>query len=78
MSNWSTGVCIEWIMFWSDSVSYHVKDETKAQYHVKLEVCRDTLETRDFRWSTIKTEYRKCKFSESKIGLVGSYKILGC
>ena len=42
-------------------------DETRAGVNVKLELKRQTLESRDFRLSRAKTEYMECKFSKQRI-----------
>jgi len=42
-------------------------DETRAGVNVKLELWRQTLESRDFRLSRTKTEYMECKFSKQGI-----------
>ena len=39
-------------------------DETRAGVNAKLELWRQTLESRGFRLSRAKTEYMKCKFSK--------------
>ncbi|KAG5590762.1 hypothetical protein H5410_041276 [Solanum commersonii] len=40
-------------------------DETHNGVNVKLEVWRQTLETKGFKLSRTKTEYVECKFSEA-------------
>ena len=42
-------------------------DETRAWVNIKLELWRQTLESRDFRLSRIKTEYMECKFGKPGI-----------
>ena len=42
-------------------------DETRAGVNTKLELWRQTLESRDFRLSRTKTEYVECKFSKQEI-----------
>ena len=39
-------------------------DETRTGVNAKLELWRQTLESRDFRLSRAKTEYMECKFSK--------------
>ena len=39
-------------------------DETRAGINVKLELWRQTLESRDFRLRKTKKEYMECKFSK--------------
>ena len=41
-----------------------IVDETKAEVNAKLELWRQTLESRGFRLSRVKTEYMECKFSK--------------
>jgi len=42
-------------------------DETRAGVNKKLELWRQTLESRGFKLSRTKTEYMKCKFSKHGI-----------
>ena len=42
-------------------------DETRAGVNAKLELWRQTLESRGIRLSRAKTEYMECKFSKQKI-----------
>ena len=42
-------------------------DETRAGVNAKLELWRQTLESRGFRLNRTKTEYIECKFSKQKI-----------
>ena len=42
-------------------------DETRARVNVKLELWRQTLESRGFTLSRVKTEYMECKFSKQGI-----------
>jgi len=42
-------------------------DETRDRVNAKLELWRQTLESRGFKLSKIKTEYMKCKFSKQEI-----------
>jgi len=39
-------------------------DETGPEVNAKLELWRQTLESRGFRLSRTKTEYMECKFSK--------------
>ena len=41
-------------------------DETRSGVSVKLEIWRDTQESKSFQLSRTKTEYKKCKFSKSR------------
>ena len=42
-------------------------DETRDGVNVKLELWRQTLESRGFRLNRAKTEYMECKFSKQGI-----------
>jgi len=42
-------------------------DEMKARVNAKLELWRQTLESRGFRLTRAKTEYMECKFSKQRI-----------
>jgi len=42
-------------------------DETRDRVNTKLELWRETLESRGFKLSRTKTEYIKCKFSKQRI-----------
>ena len=42
-------------------------DETRAGVNTKLELWRQTLESRGFRLCRAKTEYMECKFSKQGI-----------
>jgi len=53
---------ILWCMLSDDDIV--LVDETKAGVNAKLELWRQTLETRGFRLSRTKTEYMECKFSK--------------
>lgn len=39
-------------------------DETHDEANAKLEIWRQTLESKGFRLSTIKTNYLECKFND--------------
>jgi len=56
---------IPWYMLFADDII--LVDETRAGVNAKLELCRQTLESRDFRLSMAKTEYMKCNFSKQEI-----------
>ena len=56
---------IPWCMLFTDDIV--LIDETRAGANAKLELWRQTLESRDFRLSRAKTEYMECKFSEQEI-----------
>ena len=51
-------------MFFADYIV--LLDETRSGVSVKLEIWRDTLESKSFQLSRTKTEYKKCKFSKSR------------
>ena len=53
---------ISWCMLFADDIV--LVDETRAGVNAKLELWRQTLESRGFRLSRIKTEYMECKFSK--------------
>ena len=42
-------------------------DETRVGVNAKLELWRQTLESRDFKLNKTKTEYIECKFSKQGI-----------
>ena len=52
---------IPWCMMFADDIV--LIDETKEGVESKLELWRQTLESRGFRLSRNKTEYMECKFS---------------
>ena len=54
---------VPWCMLFADDIV--LVDETKDGINSKLELWRDTLESRGFRLSRSKTEYMKCKFSDT-------------
>ena len=54
---------ISWCMLFAD---IFLVNETRAGVNVKLELWRQTLESRGFKLSRAKTEYMKC-FSKKKI-----------
>ena len=56
---------ILWCMLFADDIV--LVDETIAGVNVKLELWRQTLESRGFRLSRVKTEYMECKFSKQEI-----------
>ena len=56
---------IMWCMLFADDIV--LVDETRAGVNVKLELQRQTLESRGFRLSRAKTEYMECKFSKQGI-----------
>ncbi|KAM3238309.1 hypothetical protein P3L10_013340 [Capsicum annuum] len=53
---------VPWCMLFADDVV--LIDETRAGVNEKLEVWRQTLESKGFKLSRSKTEYMECKFSE--------------
>ena len=56
---------IPWCMLFADDIV--LVDETKTRVNVKLELWRQTLESRAFRLSRVKTEYIECKFNKQEI-----------
>ena len=56
---------IPWCMLFADDIV--LVDETRAGINAKLEVWRQTLESRGFRLSKAKTKYVECKFSKQGI-----------
>ena len=56
---------LSWCMLFADDIV--LVDETKAGVNVKLELWRQTLESRGFRLSRFKTEYMECKFNKQGI-----------
>ena len=56
---------IPWCMLFADDII--LVDETRAGVNTKLEVWRQTLESRSFKLSRAKTEYMKCKFNKQGI-----------
>ncbi|KAF3651593.1 hypothetical protein FXO37_17934 [Capsicum annuum] len=53
---------VPWCMLFADDVV--LIDETQGCVNEKLEVWRQTLESKGFRMSRFKTEYMECKFSD--------------
>ncbi|KAM3305906.1 hypothetical protein P3S67_012775 [Capsicum chacoense] len=53
---------VPWCMLFAEDVV--LIDETRAGVNEKLEVWRQTLESKGFRLSRSKTKYMECKFSE--------------
>ena len=56
---------IPWCMLFVDYIV--LIDETSARVNVKLELWRQSLESRCFRLSRTKTEYTEYKFSKQEI-----------
>jgi len=56
---------IPWCMLFADDIV--LVDETRAGVNAKLELWRQTLESRGFILSRPKTEYLECKFSKQEI-----------
>ena len=56
---------IPWCMLFADDIV--LVDETRVGVNVKLELWRQTLESRGFRLSRAKTEYMEYKFSKQEI-----------
>ncbi|KAF3651783.1 hypothetical protein FXO37_17841 [Capsicum annuum] len=55
---------VPWCMFFADDLV--LIDESRRGVNDKLEVWRQTLETKGFRLSRTKTEYLECKFSDTR------------
>ena len=55
---------VPWCMLFADDIV--LIDESRQGVNDKLEVWRQTLESKGFRLSWTKTEYLKCKFSDSR------------
>ena len=51
---------IPWCMLFADDVV--LMDESQAEVNRKLELLRQTLESKGFRLNITKTEYMKCDF----------------
>ena len=56
---------IPWCMLFTDDIV--LVDETRAGVNAKLELWRQTLESRGFRLSRAKTEYMECIFRKQEI-----------
>jgi hypothetical protein len=52
---------IRWCMLFADDVV--LIDESRIGVNQKLELWRQTLESKGFRFSRTKTEYMRCQFS---------------
>nr|XP_033510858.1 uncharacterized protein LOC117275662 [Nicotiana tomentosiformis] len=52
---------VPWCMLFADDIV--LIDETRGGVNEKLEVCRQTLESKGFELSKTKTEYLECKFN---------------
>ncbi|XP_060210151.1 uncharacterized protein LOC132637024 [Lycium barbarum] len=52
---------VPWCMLFADDI---VIDESRSGVNAKLEVWRQTLESKGFKLSRTKTEYLECKFSD--------------
>ena len=53
---------VPWCMFFADDIV--LVDESRSGVNHKLELWRQTLESKGFRLSKTKTEYMQCTFSE--------------
>ena len=53
---------VPWCMLFADDIV--LIDETRDRVNARLEVWRQTLESKGFRLSRTKTEYLGCKFSD--------------
>ena len=56
---------IPWCMLFADNIV--LIDETRAGVNAKLELWRQTLESRGFKLSRTKTECMECTFSKQRI-----------
>ena len=56
---------IPWCKLFADDII--LVNQTRAGVNVKLELWRQSLESRGFRLSRAKTEYMECKFSKQGI-----------
>ena len=56
---------IPWCILFTDNIV--LVDETRAGVNAKLELWGQTLKSRGFRLSRVKTEYMECKFSKHGI-----------
>ena len=59
---------VPWCRLFADDIV--LVDETRAGVKAKLELWRQTLESRGFRLSRAKTEYMECKFSKQGIRVI--------
>jgi len=59
---------IPWCMLFADDIV--LVDETRVRVNIKLELWRQTLESRGFRLSRAKIEYMECKFSKKKSEII--------
>ena len=64
---------IPWCMLFADDIILVV--ETRVGVNTKLELWRQTLESRGFRLSRAKTEYMECKFSKQEIQNYGIVRL---
>nr|XP_018627627.1 uncharacterized protein LOC108945833 [Nicotiana tomentosiformis] len=53
---------VPWCMLFFDDIV--LIDETRSGVNARLEFCRQTLESKDFKLSRTKTEYLECKFCD--------------
>ncbi|XP_070002725.1 uncharacterized protein [Nicotiana sylvestris] len=53
---------VPWCMLFADDIV--LIDETRSGVNARLEVWRQTLESKGFKLSRTKTEYLECKFSD--------------
>jgi len=56
---------ISWCMLFVDEIV--LVDDTRAGVNTKLEIWRQTLESRGFKLSRAKIKYMECKFSKQRI-----------
>ncbi|XP_009797977.2 uncharacterized protein [Nicotiana sylvestris] len=57
----SKGRCI-WCMLFADDIA--LIDDTRSGFNARLDIWRQTLESKGFKLSKTKTEYLECKFSD--------------
>ena len=55
---------IPWCMLFADDVV--LVDDSRTGVNMKLELWRQTLESKDFRHSRTKTEYMRCTFNTTR------------
>ncbi|KAF3664671.1 putative DNA-directed RNA polymerase IV subunit 1-like isoform X2 [Capsicum annuum] len=56
---------VPWCMLFADDIV--LIDESRQEVNDKLEIWRETLESKGFRLSWTKTEYLECKFNDSRL-----------
>ncbi|GMP98111.1 hypothetical protein CsSME_00046122 [Camellia sinensis var. sinensis] len=64
---------VPWCMLFANDIV--LVDETREGVNTKLEIWRKVIKSKGFRISRTKTEYMKCKFSNSNNEISGEVKI---